>query len=55
MHQFVLTLLDSWDSLDVAIDSNTSTLKFYEIVSFLFLEQMRWKNMESQNGDALSV
>ena len=49
------SLLDSWDSLVVAIGSNTTTLKFDEIVSALLLEEMRWKNMESQNGDVVSI
>ena len=46
---------DSWDSLVVAIGSNTSTLKFYEIFSSLLSEEMRQKNMEIHNGDALPL
>lgn len=38
---------DSWDSMVVAIGSNTTTLKFDEIVSFLLSEEIRQKNMES--------
>eukprot|EP00253_Pinus_taeda_P017395 PITA_17395 len=49
------SLLDSWDSLVIAIGSNELSLKFDEIVSSLLIEEMRWKNMGSQNGDALSV
>ena len=49
------SLPDSWDSLVIAIGSNATTLQFDEIVSSLLMEEMRWKNMESQNGDALSV
>ena len=49
------SLPDSWDSLVVAIDSNTIILKFDEIVSSLLSEEMRWKNMEGQNGDTLSI
>ena len=49
------SLPDSWDSLVIAIDSNATTLQFDEIVSSLLMEEMRWKNMESQNGDALSI
>eukprot|EP00253_Pinus_taeda_P028492 PITA_28492 len=49
------SLLDSWDSLVIAIGSNTTALQFDEIVSSLLTEEMRRKNMESQNGDALSV
>ena len=49
------SLPDSWDSLVVAIGSNVIALHFDEIVSPLLTEEMRWKNMESQNGDALSI
>jgi len=49
------SLLDLWDSLVIAIGSNATTLQFDEIVSALLTEEMRRKNMESQNGDALSV
>eukprot|EP00253_Pinus_taeda_P020676 PITA_20676 len=49
------SLLDSWDSLVIAIGSNATALRFDEIVSALLTEEMKWKNMESQNGDALSV
>eukprot|EP00253_Pinus_taeda_P005126 PITA_05126 len=49
------SLLDSWDSLVIAIGSNATTLQFDEIVSSLLTKEMRWKNMESQNGDALSI
>eukprot|EP00253_Pinus_taeda_P007441 PITA_07441 len=46
---------DSWDSLVIAIGRNTTTLQFDEIVSSLLIEEMRQKNMERQNGDALPV
>eukprot|EP00253_Pinus_taeda_P011455 PITA_11455 len=46
---------DSWDSLVIAIGSNATTLQFDEIVSSLLTEEMIWKNMVSQNRDALSV
>eukprot|EP00253_Pinus_taeda_P005532 PITA_05532 len=49
------SLPDSWDSLVIAIGSNETSLQFDEIVSALLTEEMRQKNMESQNGDALSV
>eukprot|EP00253_Pinus_taeda_P015997 PITA_15997 len=49
------SLLDSWDSLVIAIGSNATALKFDEIVSSLLMKEMRRKNTESQNGDALSV
>jgi len=49
------SLSDSWDSLVIAIGSNAIALQFDEIVSSLLMEEMRRKNMESQNGDALSV
>ena len=40
------SLPNSWDSLVIAIGSNTTTLNFYDIVSALLLEEMRWRNME---------
>jgi hypothetical protein len=43
------SLLDSWDSMVVAIGSNTTTLKFDEVVSSLLSEEMRWNNMEGQS------
>jgi len=49
------SLPDSWDSLVIAIGSNATTLQFDEIVSALLTKEMRRKNMENQNGDALSV
>jgi len=49
------SLPNSWDSLVIAICSNAIALQFNEIVSFLLMEEMRQKNMESHNGDALSV
>jgi hypothetical protein len=39
------SLLDSWDSLVVAIGSNATSLKFEEVVSSLLSEEMRRKNM----------
>jgi hypothetical protein len=47
------SLPDSWDSLVVAIGSNTISLKFDEVVSSLLLEDMRQKNMEGQSTDTL--
>jgi hypothetical protein len=47
------SLPDSWDSLVVAIGSNTISLKFDEVVSSFLSEEMRWKNMEGQSIDAL--
>eukprot|EP00253_Pinus_taeda_P012440 PITA_12440 len=44
----------SWDSLVITIGSNATALNFDEIVSSLLMEEMRRKNIESQNGDALS-
>jgi hypothetical protein len=35
------SLLDSWDSLVVSIDSNTTTLIFDDVVSSLLSEEMR--------------
>eukprot|EP00253_Pinus_taeda_P012540 PITA_12540 len=49
------SLPNSWDSLVSATGSNATALHFDEILSSLLIEEMRWKNMESQNGDALSV
>eukprot|EP00253_Pinus_taeda_P021577 PITA_21577 len=49
------TLPDSWDSLVIAIGSNATSLQFDEIVSASLREEMRWKTMDNQNGDALSV
>ena len=49
------SLPDSWDSLVIAIGSNATALQFDEIVSALPTEEMRRKNMESQNCDTLSV
>lgn len=49
------SLRDSWDSLVISIGSNATALQFDEIVSALLTEEMRWKNMESHNGDALFV
>jgi hypothetical protein len=43
------SLPDSWDSLVVAIGSNTTSLKFDEVVSSFFFEEMRWNNMEGQS------
>ena len=48
-------LPDSWDSLVIAIGSNITTLNFDDIISALLLEEMRQRNMEGQNGDALYV
>eukprot|EP00253_Pinus_taeda_P033884 PITA_33884 len=49
------SLPDSWDSLVIAIGSNATALHFDEIVSSFLTEEMRQKNIESQNGDSLSV
>jgi hypothetical protein len=43
------SLPDSWDSLVVSICSNTTALKFDEVVSSLLSEEMRQKNMEGQS------
>eukprot|EP00253_Pinus_taeda_P025822 PITA_25822 len=52
---FLCSLPDSWDNLVIAIGSNATSLQFDEIDSSLLTEEMRRKNMESQNGDALSI
>jgi hypothetical protein len=41
------------DSLVVAIGSNTTALKFDEVVSSLLSEEMRRKNMEGQSTNTL--
>jgi hypothetical protein len=50
---FLCSLLDSWDSLVVAIGSNKTTLKFDEVVSSLLTKDMRGKKMEGQSTYAL--
>jgi hypothetical protein len=47
------SLPGSWDSLTVAIGSNTTSLKFDEVVSSLLSKEMRRKNMEGQSTNAL--
>jgi hypothetical protein len=42
----LFSLPNSWDSLVVSIGSNTTTLRFDDVVSSLFSEEIRWKNME---------
>ena len=42
---FFCSLLDSWDSLVIAIGRNTTTLNFDDIVSALESEEIRWKNV----------
>eukprot|EP00253_Pinus_taeda_P028472 PITA_28472 len=49
------SLPNAWDSLVIAIGSNATALQFDEIVSALLMEEMRRKNMDNQNGDALFV
>jgi hypothetical protein len=50
------SLPNSWDNLVVAIGSTTqSTLKYKDAVLSLLSEEMRWKNMDSHNTDALFV
>ena len=44
----LFSLLDSWDSLAVAIGSNTTTLSFDDVVSSLLSKEMRQKNMEGE-------
>eukprot|EP00253_Pinus_taeda_P005780 PITA_05780 len=54
-YEWIVVDPDSWDSLVIAIGSNATPLQFDEIVSALLTEEMRRKNMDNQNGDALSV
>ena len=49
------SLPDSSDSMVIVIGSNATALQFDEIVSALLTEEMRRKNMESRNVDALFV
>jgi hypothetical protein len=42
----LLSLPDLWDSLVLAICSNTTTFSFNYVVSSLLSEEMRWNNME---------
>eukprot|EP00253_Pinus_taeda_P026175 PITA_26175 len=41
------SLLDSWDSLVIAIGSNATALQFEETVSALLTEEMRQKNIDN--------
>ena len=54
-NSFLCSLPYLWDSLVIAIGSNATALQFDEIVSALLTEEMRRKNMDNQNGDALSI
>jgi hypothetical protein len=49
------SLLDFWDSLVVAIGSNSTTLALEDMVASLLLEEMRRKDMEGSTKDALVV
>jgi hypothetical protein len=49
----LFSLPDSWDSLFVAIGSNTASLKFDEVVSSLLSKDMRHKNMEGWSTNEL--
>jgi hypothetical protein len=46
---------DSWDSLVMALGSNTTTLSLENMVASLFSEEMRRRNMEGSTKDALVV
>jgi hypothetical protein len=47
------SLPNLWDSLVVAIGSNTTSLKFDEVFSSFFSEVMRQKNMEGHSTNEL--
>jgi hypothetical protein len=46
---------NSWDSLVMAIGSNTTTLTLKDVVASLLSEEMRRKNMEGSTKDDLVV
>jgi translation initiation factor IF-1 len=46
---------DSWDSLVMAIMSNSTTLTLEDVVTSLLSEKMRRKNMERSTKDVLVV
>jgi hypothetical protein len=46
---------DSWDSLVMAIGSNSTTLVLKYVVSSLLSKEMRSKNMEGSTKDVLMV
>jgi hypothetical protein len=48
-------LPDSWDSLVVAIESNSSTLSLEDVVASLMSKEIRRKNMEGSTIDGLVV
>jgi hypothetical protein len=47
------SLPDLWDSIVVAIGSNTTSFKFDEVLSSLLSEEIRRKNMEGKSTNAL--
>jgi len=49
------SLPDLWDSLVVAIGSNTTTSKFDDVVSSLLLKEMRRKTMDIQRTNSFSI
>jgi hypothetical protein len=49
------SFLDSWDSLVMAIECNTTTLALEDVVASLLSEEMRRNNMEGWTKDALVV
>ena len=49
------SLPDSWDSLVVAIGSNTTTLVIEDVVASLLSKEMRRKNMKGLTKDDLMV
>jgi len=51
----VCVLQNSWDNMVIDIGSNATTLKFDDVVASLLLKEMRWKRMDNQSMDALSV
>jgi hypothetical protein len=49
------SLPDTWDSLVVAIERNTTTLELEDVVASLISKEMRRKNMEGSTKDVLVV
>ena len=49
------SVLDSWDSLVMAIGSNNTTLQLDDVAATLLLKETRWKIMERLTPEAFLV